>query len=195
MRTADLGSLASISMGYSFRSGTDADVSGDISVVQLRNIQGDGTLDVTEMVQISRDKVKPSGWLKSKDIVFCSRGVSMLAALVPADIGKAIAAAPVLVIRLTSEVIDPGYLVWFLNHPSLGQRYLAPLQLGSTVTMVRRAELSAMQILVPPLATQSKISALLALQRKENSLLKQLQEKRDRYMNAVLMKLVQGELS
>lgn len=194
-RLVSLNELASISMGYSFRSRIEPDASGDISVVQLRNIQGDGTLDVSNLVPVSLDKVKSVYWLKPKDVVFCSRGVSMPAALVPDDIGNAIAAAPVLLIRPKHKALDPEYLVWFLNHPSLGQRQLLSMQEGTHLPMVNKTRLSEIKIIIPPLIVQTKISALSALHRQESELLTQLQEKRSKHMDAVLMKCMQGELS
>jgi len=194
-KLVSLESLASISRGYSFRSRIEPNATGDISLVQLRNIQSDGTLNMSEVVSASLDKVKSDYWLKPQDIVFCSRGASMPAALVPDNIGRAIAAAPVLRIRPKRKVVNPEYLVWFLNHPSLGQRHLLSIQSGSSMQMVNQRGLSEITITLPSLVVQAKIAALSTLHRQESKLLMQLQEKRSRYMDAVLMKCMQGELS
>lgn len=194
VRIQKIADVTSVSMGYSFRSRVEPDEEGDISVVQLRNIKGNGTLDTDELVSVSLEKVRSNYWLNPRDIVLCSRGASMPAALVPDNIGKAIAASPVLLIRPTSEMLDPEYLVWFLNHPSLGQRQLSSIQRGTSMPIVNKKELLEIEVVVPSMADQTKISALSALHLQESSLLEKIQEKRNRYMNAVLMKCMNGEL-
>ena len=189
-----LSSLASVSTGYSFRSRIDSDEEGDISVVQLRNIEGDGTLDADGLVSVNLDKVKSNYWLHPGDVVLCSRGTSMPAALITSNVGKAIAASPVLLIRANPERLSPEYLVWFLNHPSLGQRRLASIQRGTNMPIVNKKELLEIEIVVPSLVEQAKISALSSLQLRENRLLEKIKEKQNQYMNAVLMKCMNGEL-
>ena len=193
-RVQKLADIASVSMGYSFRSRVEPEEDGYISVVQLRNIREDGTLDTDELVSVSLDKVKSSYWLHPRDIVLCSRGVSMPAALVPDDLGRAIAASPVLLIRLTSEMLDPEYLVWFLNHPSLGQRQLSSIQRGTSMPIVNKRELLDLEVVIPPMSSQIEISALSALHIQESNLLEKVQEKRNRYMNSILVKCMDGEL-
>ncbi len=192
-----LGRLSAISTGYAFKSRIEPVVppeTGNVLAVQLRNIESDGSLNVDVAVMIHLDYVEPRYCLQPGDVVFCSRGVSLKAALVPESIGYAVAAAPVFIIRLKPKALDPGYLVWFLNQPSLGQRQLMAVRRGSNMPMVSIKGLSSIEILLPPLATQAKIAELYALQRQENKLLKQIQERRNQYMDAVLKKCMQEAL-
>lgn len=190
-----LGELSSIRRGYSFRSRIEPEASGDVSVVQVRNIQADGVLDMSELVSINFEGANSDYWLHPGDIAFGSRGGSLSATLIPDGIGKAIAASSVLIIRPTSPQVTPEYLVWFLNYPSLGQRQLMANQEGSNIQMIKPKGLADIKIHLPPIEVQCRIGALSELQRQENRLAEQLQAKRTQYMDAVLMKCMKGELA
>lgn len=192
MKTQVLKKLAFICVGYPFRARIEPEKNGSITVVQLRNLQEDGGLDLSEAITVNLDDVAPQLWLMPGDVIFYSRGSSMLAALIPEGIGKAIAAAPLLLIRVKDKKeLNSGYLVWFLNHHQFGQRRLWVRREGSNIKMVSKAGLSTIQIDIPSLANQLRIADFAELQRRENELVLRLQEKRNSYMDAVLMRCMQ----
>lgn len=190
-----LGDLASIHRGHSFRKRIEPDESGDVSVVQMGDIQADGVLNLSELVSTRFEGARPECWLDPGDVVLGSRGGALPATLISKGLGNAIAASSILIIRPEREVLDPGYLVWFLNYPSLGQRQLLANQQGSNIQTVNPKGLADIKIHLPPLEVQCRIGSLSELQRRENKLAERLQAKRSQYMDAVLMKCMKGELA
>lgn len=65
------------------------------------------------------------------------------------------------VIRYDPDLIDPDYLVGYMNSDD-GQRYIADHTQGATLQQINIADLKAMPIPVPPLALQQEFAALVA---------------------------------
>ena len=62
------------------------------------------------------------------------------------------------VIRYDAALIDPDYLVAFMNSDD-GRRYIAEHTQGATLQQINIADLKAMSILMPPLSLQQEFSA------------------------------------
>ena len=184
-----------IATGYPFKSRVESEPGEDVCVVQLRNIEDTGKLDVSEapLVRFDSIKVRPRFWLQPGDILFRSRGPSMPAAVVPDDLAPAIAASPIIMIRVKPGQVDPAYLVWFLNHPK-GQRLLQQKARGTSMPMVNKSVLGDLEIDLPPFEVQRQVVELADLQQQEKFLMEQLETKRQQFMDAVLMQCVKGEL-
>ena len=65
------------------------------------------------------------------------------------------------VIRYDPGLIDPDYLVGYMNSDD-GQRYIANHTQGATLQQINIADLKAMPIPVPPLALQQEFAAFVA---------------------------------
>lgn len=179
--------------GYPFKSRVQSEPDGALRVVQLRNINDGGRLDLSDAPTVDLEDVKPQHLLKGGDVLFGSRGASMPAALVPSDIGSAVASAAVIIIRVKPQRVEPGYLVWFLNH-RCGQRQLLARAAGSSLMRVSRIALSHVEIDLPPLEVQREIAKLAELQSQEVELMQRLENKRRVLLDTVLMKRAQGAL-
>ena len=94
-----LGQVASIRMGYPFRSRLEHDAMGAIAVVQMKDIDDASALHVEDAVRVELADFKEHHLIRPGDLVFRSRGRTNSVALVSADIGPAILAAPMLLIR------------------------------------------------------------------------------------------------
>jgi hypothetical protein len=66
---------------------------------------------------VSELKFKPEQRLQGGDVLLQARGVNYPAALVDDELGKAVAAPPLCVVRSNSDELDPAYLVAFLSNP------------------------------------------------------------------------------
>lgn len=183
-----LGTLATISMGQTFRSRLERDQAGDVRVVQMRDLTAENTVNAMTLVQISLDSVSDHHQLQEGDIIFRSRGVTNTAAFVDQDIGLATLAAPLIRIRITVNNLIPEYLVWYLNQP-VAQAYLLSHQEGTAQKKISKHALEELDVQLPPLATQEKIIELDALARREHRLRVMLAEKRERYIQGILMKM------
>jgi hypothetical protein len=180
-----LGQVASIRMGYPFRSRLEHDAMGAIAVVQMKDIDDASLLHVEDAIRVNLAEVKDHHLIRQGDLIFRSRGRTNSVALISADIGPAVLAAPMLLIRPV-EVL-PAYLLWYINLPTV-QATLAAQAEGTSVRMISKAALEGLEILVPSRHKQQLIVEVSALATAEQGLLEQLASKRKRLADGVLMR-------
>lgn len=105
-------------MGYSFRSRLETDAQGDVAVIQMKDIDDANLLHHEGLLRVQMLDLRERHLVQVGDLLFRSRGVTYSAALVGGSLGCAVLAAPMLLIRPQTEVVEPAYLQWFINHPS-----------------------------------------------------------------------------
>jgi hypothetical protein len=181
-----LGELAEVQMGYPFRSRLEHDPQGDVAVIQMKDIDDANLLHAAEASWVALPKGKTHHLLRAGDLLFRSRGRSNGAAQVLDDIGPAVLAAPMLLIR--PHAVLPAYLCWYINAPAT-QAQLAALAEGTSVRMISAEALKALEVPLPSLATQQGIVQAAALADQEQTLLARIATLRQRLNTRLLMKL------
>lgn len=181
-----LDSLAEVQMGYPFRSRVEHDPRGNVSVIQMKDIDDDAQLQPSQTIKVCLPKGKNHHLLRVGDLLFRSRGLSYGAALVPEGIGEAVLAAPMLLIRPHAAV--PEYLHWYLNAPAT-KALLATLAEGTSVRMISTEALKTLEVPLPPAAAQRCIAQTAALAGQEQALLSRIAALRQTMSNHLLMKL------
>jgi restriction endonuclease S subunit len=205
MVTVSLGEIASsIVTGYPFKSKVESDPEGTVRVIQLRNIEDGGELSIDEPIYVSSSSIQSRYLLNKNDIILRTRGTvnsinlgirnaapgamgpkTFPAILCSKEVLPAVAASPIIVIRVNPKDINPAYLVWFLNHPNR-QRELLKHSRGSNLQMVSKSALVKVGIALPSLETQQKIAEFSELQKQEQILLQRLEKNRQMYLDAIL---------
>lgn len=180
-----LGQIASIRMGFPFRSRLEHDEAGAIAVVQMKDIDEANLLHVEGAVRVDLADVKERHLIRPGDLVFRSRGRTNSVALVSADVGAAVLAAPMLLIRPT-EVL-PEYLRWYINLPAT-QASLAAQAEGTSVRMISKAALEALELPVPSMQQQQSIIEAAALAATEQLLMDRIARERKRLADGVLLR-------
>ena len=180
-----LGQVASIRMGYPFRSRLEHDAKGCIAVVQMKDIDDDNLLHVEDTVRVALADFKDHHLIRMGDLVFRSRGRTNSVALVSAEIGPAVLAAPMLLIRPLKVL--PAYLLWYINLPDV-QAALAAQAEGTSVRMISKAALEELDIPVPSQRKQQLIVEVSELAKDEQILLKQIAQANKRFADGVLMR-------
>ena len=107
--------LASIQLGYSFRSRIERIDLGRYAVIQMKDVTDDHRIAITDLTKIHADDAKEHHLARQNDLIFRSRGYSTTAALVDEAIGPAVIAAPLMRIRVLKDIVLPEYLCWFIN--------------------------------------------------------------------------------
>jgi Type I restriction modification DNA specificity domain len=182
-----LGSLAEVRMGYSFRSRLEPDATGEVAVIQMKDIDDTNLVHAEHLVRVQVPDLKSHHLIKPGDLLFRSRGTTNSAALVGADLGQAVLAAPMLLIRPTTDALDPAYLQWLINHPAT-QADLASQAAGTAVKMIGASVLFNLLVTVPPLATQRHIVEAARLASRESALLDRLKERRKTLIDSQLLR-------
>lgn len=185
--------LATVQMGYSFRSRLEASRSGEIAVIQMKDLLQDNTVGCKNLVKIEMETVKKHHLAQKGDLVFRSRGQITTAAILVEDPGKAVVAAPLLRIRITkSDKILPEYLNWYISQRD-AQIFLASRAKGTVQKMISKQTVEDMEVYLPTLEKQQHIVDLAKLSAQERTILGTLSEKRDQYISTLLMHLAKGE--
>jgi len=175
-------------MGYPFRSRLEHEPLGEISVVQMKDIDEANLLHPDAFTRVSLPDAKSRHLLQPGDLLFRSRGKSNGAALVRGGIGAAVLAAPMLLIRPHS--IDPEYLCWFINTDST-QAQLTTMSEGTAVRMISAEALRRLAIPSPPLAVQKQIVQIAFLADQERTLMSEIAKRRQQLTFHLLLQRAQ----
>jgi hypothetical protein len=190
----ELKNIASVQMGYSFRSRIEAKGSGAVAVIQMKDLTDDNRVDCSRLTQVDMESPKAHHIVRPGDLFFRSRGLTAASAILEDDPGVAVVSAPLLRIRVDEQVILPEYLNWFISQAS-AQSYLASRAIGTAQKMITKEALENLEVFIPSLERQGAITALAVLADEEQRILNRLAIKRRQYTSTILMKLAQGEKS
>ena len=185
--------IATVQLGYSFRSRLEVSKDGEVAVIQMKDLLDDNTIGCDELVKIDMDSVKDHHLARKGDLVFRSRGIVSNAAILLEDPAKAVVAAPLIRIRITKpNRILPEYLNWYLSQRE-AQVFLTSRAIGTAQKMISKEVLENLEVLLPSLEKQKKIVALASLSVREQTLLSELAEKRKQYISMALTRFAKGE--
>ncbi|MEW6064585.1 MAG: restriction endonuclease subunit S [Bacillota bacterium] len=187
-----LKSIASIQMGYSFRSRMETVGTGAIAVIQMKDLTAENRVDCSGLMRIDMEKLKDHHLVKPGDLIFRSRGQVTSSAILTDDPGKAVVAAPLLRIRVKSNFVIPEYLNWFINQEP-AQALLASCAEGTALKMINKQALENLDVFIPPIARQRTIITVATYEEEEQFLIKKIASKRRQYIASTLMKLAKGE--
>ena len=185
-----LGAIADVRMGYSFRSRLESNAAGNVAVIQMKDVDESNLLHLDGLVRVLMLDVKERHLVREGDLLFRSRGLTNSAALVSAELGPAVLAAPMLLIRPKANIVDPAYLQWFINH-SATQASLAGQAAGTAVKMIGKSVLDNLDVALPSMADQCRIVEMASLAAREALLLEELKRHRKMLLERILMQKAQ----
>lgn len=188
----ELKNIASVLMGYSFRTRLDVKDSGAVAVIQMKDLTDDNRVDCSNLSRVDSDSLKEHHLVRPGDLVFRSRGLTATSAILRDDPGTAVVSAPLLRIRANEKIILPEYLNWFISQAS-AQSFLASRVIGTAQKMISKEALEGLEVLVPSFEQQHTIMELAALADREQKILSKLADKRKLYLSNILLRLAQGE--
>lgn len=184
--------IASIQMGYSFRTRLESIGTGTIAVIQMKDLTVQNRVDCSGLLRIDIEKLGEQHLVKQGDIIFRSRGQVTTSAILIDDPGKAVVAAPLIRIRVTDDSVLPEYLNWFINQIP-AQAFFASCAVGTSQKMISKQALENLEVFIPPLARQRTIIELATLAEEEQSLITKIADKRRQYIALTLIKIAKGE--
>lgn len=182
-----IGEIAEIKMGYPFRTRLEPDPAGEIAVIQMKDIDDANLLHPEDLIRVRMQDYKESHLVQKGDLLFRSRGLTNTTALIATDVQRTVLAAPMILIRVKMDIIMPAYLQWFLNLPTT-QATLAKQAEGTSVRMLSKATIDALEIPVPSLHQQKQIVELANLAAEEEHLTQELLRQRKRFVEGILLR-------
>ncbi|WP_140987204.1 restriction endonuclease subunit S [Asticcacaulis tiandongensis] len=183
--------ISDIQMGFTARERLEPSFSG-VPVLQLRDLQPDGTLNSSQMIKCDLGNVASRYLVNAGDIVFRSRGERNTAVTVEGLETASVAVLPLVIIRPDGSLVDPRYLAWFINSEG-AQGYFDRAAQGTKLRMISRIDLENLPVDVPDLATQRRIVEVDALAAEERRLTLCLMEMRQRILASTLRNLARSD--
>lgn len=118
--------------------------------------------------------------------------------MVPENIGRAVTVVDVAIIRITRKDMNPKFVMWLLNSPSIRQQ-IEMLASGTTRRRITRKNLGTIDLPMPPFEEQNKIVELLEdhLSRLDAALadVKQTKIKAAQFRRSILQAAFSGKLT
>jgi Type I restriction modification DNA specificity domain len=181
-----LAEIAQFGATLNFREAVKPEPGGRVGIVQAKDV-GLGTLDVSGLVYVSELPIRGEPpLLKTNDVLLQTRGTSYRCGIVPEGIPALVAAGSLYVLRTISPCIDPRFLVLFLNLPTT-QAALRKVATGSHILNIRREELAALAVPMPPLRDQVALVALGELFNRSFELEQRLHQLRLQELHALII--------
>jgi restriction endonuclease S subunit len=165
------------------------DPSGSIAYLQVRQFSEDGRLTTQADEYINIDKKTEAHLLKGGDVLFAGKGNKLFSWCYTLTDHPAVASSIFFVLRPDQQLVYPEYLAAILNAP---QSKAAFQQLGSgtNIFSIRKSELGAFEIPLPPMQQQKRIAALAALHQQEIELSQKLIAEKQNLYTAIISKLI-----
>ncbi len=185
----ELRNIAAVQMGHSFRSRLEQVPGGNVAVIQMKDLGDDNRLDGRNLALTEMPEVKEHHRIRQNDLIFRSRGMTNTAVLVDRELKRAVVAAPLLRVRVNNATVLPGYLCWFINLPA-SQAFLQSHATGTTMRMIGKKTLDALDVQIPNLKTQQRIIELSRLADKERLLHTRLAQRQRQLVDGILMRAV-----
>ena len=178
--------IANIQSGYSFRSKIEKENNGNVLVIQMKDLTDQFKVNTNNLDKIEIRDLKNHYKIWKNDIIFKTRGLDTTACILDKEVANTILAAPLLKIRIESKNILPEYIFWYLNQKP-AQIFFNSRAKGTFQKMITKQVIEELEIEIPTFEKQQMIVEISQLANKEQSLLKQLANKKDEYISAILL--------
>ncbi len=185
--------IAKIQSGYISRGKIESREDGTHFLLQARDVDSEHlTYQADSLIRFSPDLSRKDWVLKPDDVLFMARGVRNYSLLISDIPVSTLAAACFFIVRVSSDQVLPYYLRWYLNQAPVNHYLGRHSGRGVHMPVVRRSVLESIDIPIPPLDVQVKISKLNALLQKELELIGKLAEKRKNLITAACLQAVRN---
>ncbi len=201
-----LADLADIQIGYQHRDRArplGSDPAGSHRIVQIKDLDLRGEYKGTVLDGGGAapyvwpgdlDRVTPAGgptrYVVSRgDVLFLSRGKRPLAVPMRDSPRDTIASYYFYILRPDPDRVRFEYLAWYINQPA-AQTFLESHQRGSHIQMIPRNAFEKLEVPLPPLRIQDRITELERLRQREQFAMERLIDARRRLVTGLALKAV-----
>ena len=165
------------------------DKEGNTSVIQLKDVSGEGVLNFQDFQRVLLKKFPPDDCIKLGDILFKAKTNHPVAAVVGKALNDTIATAHYFIVRLNVSDVLPGYLAWYLNQRP-AQIYFSKNAGGTRIQVITKQVLGNLEVVIPELSIQKKVEEVYRLYLREGEIMGTLKEKNQKLVSAQLMRVI-----
>lgn len=162
-------------------------------LIQLKNVNVDGIID-RDLRTVHIKNVQLNHIIKEDEVIFKAKSINNAAAIIKEnkENNEFIATFHFLILTLKNkEILIPEYLCWYLNQKP-AQAYFRKIGAGSAQPIITKQDLGGLKIIVPPITKQQQIVNMYDLWTKEQQLLKEKIDIKDKYIRKMLEMLMTG---
>ena len=184
-----LNNIANIRSGHTFRGRIAEGPTGEMPVVQIRDLRGYLWIPSDQLSRIQRPKEKSVAPARPGDILLPARGDHYHAAILQGD-EPAIATNQLYILEPKSERVTTDFLGWYLNQRA-AQHYFKTHRSGTSIPMLNLASLSDLPVPLPPIEMQDKIIRLYRIWIQEKAITESLLKNREIQLTAIFQRLLE----
>lgn len=184
--------VATISAGHPIREAVRDMPSGEIAVVQIKNIDAETGVDWPAVSRTRLEGRRAPDWLRAGDVLFSARGQRNVAVCVDQPPARAVCSPHFFLVRVKSNAVLPEFVAWQMNLPN-AQQYFAQSATGSYIKGIRRAVLEDLELQVPTLERQQLLVRLAKAVHREKQILERLIEIRRHELDLLAKELLTRE--
>lgn len=181
--------IADIKTGYQSKTRIHEEALGTHFLIQGNNIDSTLTLNDRSLIRFLPENSADNYLLEKNDILFQARGSENYACLIEKDISNTFVSGSFYTIRIKNSEVHPRYLTWWLNQPHI-QKSFQSVRSGTLISYVSIKALSEIQVPIPPYSIQAKIARIFELWKKEENLIKIIQDSRKTLIQVACQKSV-----
>lgn len=152
---------------------------------------GNQTEQIDTFIQI--DQKNKSHLLENGDIILAGKGMRNFAWTYDKSFGPAVASSIFFVIKVNKLKVLPDFLTTLFNMPQT-QETFQNLGAGSSIPSIRKSELEAFTIKLPPLELQQKAVAIKQLHFKDMEISKKIISEKQKVYHGVIKKIINHEV-
>ena len=178
--------FAGIQSGYLFRSRMEYSSDGDVSVIQIGDLD---RLVHERLMRVTGIEPKQHYFVRRGDVLLVARGNQHRAVWISRHLPKTVAVSNFFLIRMKKEEVLPAYLTWYLNSEP-AQYFFQRHKMGSNILSLQKRDLERLEVPIPPLGIQERIGCVYSLMLREKVLISTVQEQRERLREAQMLRVV-----
>lgn len=184
--------ISNIKAGYGFRGKISEDEDGTASVIQIRDVDDDGSIQWDKLIRTHLPSEKPQHFLKENDIIFTARGPRNVASLIDANHPNTVCSPHFFVIRIHDPEWVPEFIAWQLNQKP-AQQYFSRSAVGSSQISISKGTLGSITITYLNPDKQNEIVSLHSSVMQEKNSLKALINNRAKQMEGLAGSILGAE--
>ncbi len=162
---------------------------GVIPYLQIRHFNEEGHLADRALEMIDLDEKSRPHLLQEGDVLFVGKGNRLFSWEYNSTIGPLVASSTFFVLRADKTKILPSFLATLLNSPPF-KAHLQQLGAGTNIFSIRKSELGAIELPIPPMDRQEKISTLAKAYQEEIRLAQQILDQKQLLFKGILTSLL-----
>ena len=162
---------------------------GSTAYLQVRQFSEEGRLTTQPDEYINLDKKIEPHLLKDGDVLFAGKGNRLFSWCYRLTDHPAVASSIFFVLRPKQVLVYPEYLAAILNAPQ-SKASFQQLGSGTNIFSIRKSELGAFEIPLPPMQLQKRIAAVALLHQQEIELSQKIIAQKQALYTAIISKLI-----